>query len=116
LAYVRGWLKAAGMAVLAGLAAEVRASPTNPVAGVEAVRVELARAGRVSIIAELRPPVPEDARERLARELAPAGVRELRDLGSLPYVVLEVDARQLDALLATGRIAAVALNRPVKIN
>ena len=56
------------------------------------------------------------AREALARELAAVGVPEVRGLGSLPYVALEVDARQLEALLATGRVPSMALNRAVGIN
>jgi hypothetical protein len=71
---------------------------------------------RRAFVAELAPPVAEDACERLACTLAPTGVTEVRTLGSLSYVALEVDARQLNSLLATGWIAAVGLNRSVKVD
>lgn len=92
--------------------------------GLAAVRRELARRGWASVIAELtRPaggePSPEAvaaARAALARELRQAGVTEVRGLGSLPYVALEVDARQLETLLAGGRVAAVAPNGCVGVD
>ena len=102
---------------LAGIAA---AQPAE-IQGEAAVRGALARKGRVSIIAELVPgssgtlPAREVARARagIARELAAAGVTEVRGLGSLPYVALEVTARQLDALLATGLVRGVGENGEV---
>lgn len=116
----RGALVGAAAALLGWEANAVAGSPT--VEGAEAVRAQVAREGRVTVIAELARPagteLPADAVERaraaLARDLAAAGVVEVRGLGSLPYVALEVDARQLEALLATGKIAAVAADRPVR--
>jgi hypothetical protein len=117
---VVGILSAALAAGLSAWPAAARAP--DQVAGVAAVREELIRSGRVAIIAQLAgaeegswtPAEIEAARTALARELAAAGVPEVRSLGNLPFVALEVDARQLDRLLASGRIAAVALNRTVR--
>ncbi len=95
-------------------------APVTGVAGVEAVRAELGRRARVPIVAELArphgtgeldPAAVAAARRRLASELAPHGVAEVRGLGDLPFVALEVDAAQLDALLATGGVASVAPRR-----
>lgn len=87
-----------------------------PVRGEAAVRSELARRPTVSIIAELARPAgaelaPADvaaARERVAKALASHGPSDIRDLGDLPFVVLEVDAARLGALLASGEVVSVA--------
>ncbi len=96
-----------------------QAQPVRDDAGLDAVRSALAQQGRVSILAELARPQGAElapaaiaaARAGLAAEMARVGVGEVRGLGSLPYVALEVDARQLEALLASGRVVAVGLNR-----
>jgi subtilisin family serine protease len=103
------------------LAAGMAAAQPAEIQGVAAVRGALARKGRVSIIAELKPGSAgtlsaraiTNARAGIARQLAAAGVRNVRDLGSLPYVALEVTARQLDALLATGLVRGVGENGEV---
>lgn len=104
------WLPALTLAVGSTAPAEV---------GLEAVRAAIAREGKTSVIAELalprgREPSMADveaARVELAQELAKAGVPEVRGMGSLPYVAFEVDARQLEAALASGRVRSVAPNR-----
>ena len=109
--------------VLAGLAWPV-AGLAQGEGGLAAVRSLLAQQGRVSVIAELvlpagtqpAPAAVEQARADLARELAPVGVSEVRGLGSLPYVALEVDARQLGALLASGRVTSIGVNRRAGIH
>lgn len=106
---------------LVGLGTTAVAGPPT-VKGAEAARARVAHEGRAKVIAELARPagseLPAEAVERaraaLARDLAAVGVAEVRGLGGLPYVALEVDARQLEALLASGKIAAVAVDRPVR--
>jgi hypothetical protein len=103
------------------LAVGMAAAQPAEIQGVAAVRGVLARKGWVSIIAELKPGsagtlTPRaitSARAGIARQLAAAGVSNVRNLGSLPYVALEVTARQLDALLATGLVRGVGENGEV---
>lgn len=94
----------------------------EPVRGAAVVRQQLAAGGHVSLIAELARPAGaelsqgaiESARARLAAHMVEHGVRDVRALGTLPFVALEVDARQLEALLASGYVASVAPDRPVR--
>jgi hypothetical protein len=115
----RGALGAVLMSLGTSMAAEV-----EPVRGAALLRQQLAAGGQVSLIAELARPAGtelspgeiETARSRLEAHMAEHGVREVRALGTLPFVALEVDARQLEALLASGYVAAVATDRPVRPN
>lgn len=98
------------------------AAEAEPVQGAATLRQQLAAGGQVSLIAELARPAGselsqgeiETARAGLEAHMAEHGVREVRALGTLPFVALEVDARQLEALLASGYVAAVAPDRPVR--
>lgn len=110
--------------LLALAAGSVPGQAASSVRGVEAVRAELARQGSIGIVAELARPEGGEltpaaiaaARQRLGRTLAAKGVAEVRALGELPFVALEVDGAQLEALLATGGVVAVAPRRTVKID
>jgi subtilisin family serine protease len=76
-----------------------------------------AKAGPIKVIARLRAPDAATAAPGTGSELAVrgrmagAGVARMRRLGNLPLVALEVDARQLDALLASGNVASVTPDR-----
>lgn len=116
IARVLARLAAALVLVVGGAA--VAAQPAPGIEGAAAVRQKLAGAGRISVIAKLAPAAGkalegvgiEAARQKLARDLAPAGVREVRPLGSLPFVALEVSAAELAALERSGAVAAVSEN------
>lgn len=89
-------------------------APANPdVAGADAMRAKVAREGRIRIIAEMPEAVAADARRSgapKAGRLGPAA----RPLGTLPFAALEVDAGELEALLASGAVRKVGENRRVR--
>lgn len=83
-----------------------------------ALRAKVAREGRINIIAEMVEPATDGgtspkAGSSPAARIAGLGV-SARPLGSLPYMALEVDARQLEALLSSGAVARVGANRKVR--
>ncbi|MFO1048751.1 MAG: S8 family serine peptidase [Geminicoccaceae bacterium] len=108
----------------ATFAASAIAQGHPEIQGVDALRARLAQSGRVSIIAELASGPTgalaaseiESARVELAQRLAGMGVGSVRNLGSIPYVALEVTSSQLDALLATGLVRGVGENSIVRAN
>lgn len=118
---VRHRYRTVAAAILVAFLAGAAMAQPSTIEGAAAVRAKLAREGRVTVIAQLARPFGvelsaeaiEAARAGLERELRGTGVTEVRGLGSLSFVALEVDVRQFEALLATGRVAAVAADHPV---
>lgn len=102
------------------LAIPAIAQPRSPdLMGVDAARTALTQKKRIPIIAELARGDPsaamtraqvESAAASLARSMATVGVTSVRTIGSLPLVALQVDAAQLDALLASGAVTSVAVD------
>lgn len=82
------------------------------VAGTAAMRAKVAREGRVAVIVEL----PEVVAGAKGTGNALAGPLEAaaRPLGSLPFAALEVDAAELEALLAAGTVRKIGENRRVR--
>lgn len=107
---------------LSAIGASAQARPE--VQGAAELRAKLVRQGRMSVIAEIaRPPgaalsaaAVAATSARLAKALAGVGVAEVNAIGTLPFVELEVNAQQLDALLATGAVVGVSANGRVKAN
>jgi subtilisin len=108
------------LALLIALAAPsaLVAQPNQPVAGATVVRSRVAATGVVRIIARLSqdavpPGVAMTAtalargQSNLASAARAAGVAHVEPIVGLPLVVLEVNQNQLDALMASGQIAAV---------
>src|SRR5688500_10073649 len=93
-----------------------------PVEGSQRLRAKAAQNGRISIIAQLggmpegiAASAVEGARRNLRQRLAVAGVPEIRALGTLPFVDMEVGARQLASLVASGLVTAIGENRVDKV-
>jgi subtilisin len=94
------------------------ASAADEVAGAGQVRAAAKSKQRVRVIATLSAP-SEGGRiaspESLLRSrMAGAGVSDLARLGGLPAVAVELDPRQLEALLASGLVVSVHEDRRVR--
>lgn len=96
-------------------AAPTPAQPRPEVAGAAAVRAKVQREGRARVLVELaRPPGKAGAAPEAPATPASALGGKARPLGSLPFAALEVDARELEALLASGVVRRVGENRKVR--
>jgi subtilisin family serine protease len=110
-------LSALGMLLLALLLLPLAASAAEKA---EPGLRERAKARPVKVIARLRTPPSGTAAPGTGSELAVrgrmagVGVARMRRLGSLPLVALEVDASQLEALLANDQVASVTPDRLLK--
>jgi cytosine/adenosine deaminase-related metal-dependent hydrolase len=94
------------------------ASAADEVAGAGQVRAAAKSKQRVRVIATLSAP-SEGGRiaspESLLRSrMAGAGVSDLARLGGLPAVAVELDPRQLEALLASGLVVSLHEDRRVR--
>ena len=112
------FLLAALALVLLPSAAIRPASAADDVAGAGQVRAAVKSKQRVRVIATLAA-ASEGGRiaspESLLRgRMAGAGVSDLQRLGGLPAVAVELDPRQLEALLASGLIVSVHEDRRVR--
>jgi subtilisin family serine protease len=107
----------AALTLVAGIL-PAAAQPQPQVEGIGTVKERVARSGRVSVIARLAAPASAAAAsamsKRLAGTLRSKGVQGLRQIGSLPFVALEVDAAQLAALERSGAVLAVSENRRLR--
>jgi len=129
--FSRAWMRITAIAAIfamIGLPVSRAALAQDPVSrdiqGASETRALLATAKRISVIAELA--AGNDAslsageinttRLHLAQHLAAVGVTEVRPIGSLPFVALEVTQPQLEALLASGLIKGVSENARVTTN
>lgn len=118
---------------VAGVLVGVAASPSAPaaeanaeaVAGAAELRAAAGTGRSVRVIARLKgaaaggPAAPAGASSTLSAlttRMAAVGVAGVERLGSLPLVVLEVDAGQLEALLASGLVESVHADRLLRPN
>lgn len=120
------WLLAAVSAVPGtGRAADVEAA----VPGAALARQRAAEGGgKVSVIVRLRQPAGAAkrasaeaeaaevarAQDDVRRSAAAVGVPEVRPIGKSPFAAMEVDRRQLDALVASGLVSSVEVNAKAK--
>lgn len=102
------------VAMLAGAAPapSVMAQPKSEVAGAAPMRAKAAREGHVRVIVELTP--SPKAGDPQVKGHVPALGGAARPLGSLPFAAMEVDAQELEALIASGAIRRVGENRTVR--
>ena len=97
------------------------------VAGAAAVRQEAAQRGgeKISVIVRLRRAgavgqqrlAEADvarAQDEVRRSAIAAGIPDVRPIGKSPFAAMEVDQRQLDALLASGLVSSVEVNAKAK--
>ncbi|MFO1073925.1 MAG: S8 family serine peptidase [Geminicoccaceae bacterium] len=92
-----------------------RAADPVGIAGVPEVMARAQSEGRVRIIVELADQgAARMASPSTARAAAAGPLTSARALGSLPYAALEVDAAELDRLLASGAVRRVGINHRVR--
>jgi subtilisin family serine protease len=112
---MRRWIaSAAGVAVLALAAPQPHARAAERVAeDAASVREVAKRKQRVRVIARLkrRDAAGTVSEHALRGRMAGAGVARFERLGDLPHVALEVDERQLDALVASGEVERIRPDR-----
>ena len=94
------------------------AQTAGRIAGIDAVSSKAAQVGRVRVIVRMSPAAAPagralvgatlaTAQTNLRRRMLDVGVAYARPIANLPFVVLEVDQRQLAALRESGQIEAV---------
>lgn len=114
---MRAFLAGIGLALAAAVVA-VPGRAAEEVRGAGEVRAAAKARGSVRVIATLNQAAPgarvASPASLLRGRLAAAGVSEVDPLGSLPALAVELDLRQLEALLASGLVQGVRLDQRMR--
>jgi subtilisin family serine protease len=118
---MRRWIASASAVVLLAVLPPAgppaaRAAERRVAEDAASVREVAKRKQRVRVIARLKrhDPAGTVSEHALRGRMAGAGVAWFERLGDLPHVALEVDERQLDALVASGEVEQIRRDRKLR--